>query len=58
MGLKTTEQYWDSLRRLKRRVFILGDEIAEPNDHPIIRPSTNAVAKTYEWRNSRSLPHS
>jgi 4-hydroxybutyryl-CoA dehydratase/vinylacetyl-CoA-Delta-isomerase len=48
MALKTPEQYFDSLRRLKRRVFILGEEVAEPNDHPIIRPTTNAVAKTYE----------
>lgn len=48
MALKTPEQYWDSLRRLKRRVFILGKEIDEPNDHPIVRPTTNAVAKTFE----------
>ena len=48
MPLKTPEQYWDSLRRLKRTVYIMGEEVPAPNDHPIVRPSTNAVAKTYE----------
>ena len=48
MALMTAQQYWDSLRQLKRRVFILGEEIAEPNNHPIVRPSTSAVAMTYE----------
>lgn len=48
MPLKTPEQYWDSLRSLKRTVYILGEEVSDPNDHPIVRPTTNAVAKTYE----------
>lgn len=48
MPLKTPEQYWESLRRLKRTVYIMGEEVPDPNDHPIVRPSTNAVAKTYE----------
>jgi 4-hydroxybutyryl-CoA dehydratase/vinylacetyl-CoA-Delta-isomerase len=33
---------------MKRRVFLLGQEIEDPADHPLIRPSLNACAMTYE----------
>jgi 4-hydroxybutyryl-CoA dehydratase/vinylacetyl-CoA-Delta-isomerase len=29
-------------------VFLFGERVAEPVDHPIIRPSINAVARTYD----------
>ena len=48
MPLKTREQYWNSLRNLKRKVYILGERVDRPNEHPIVRPSTNSVARTYE----------
>jgi 4-hydroxybutyryl-CoA dehydratase/vinylacetyl-CoA-Delta-isomerase len=47
MPLKTVEQYLDSLRKMKPRAFVLGEEITNPVDHPMIRPSINAVAETY-----------
>ena len=46
--MKTAEEYFDSLRKLKRKVYLLGEELEEVVDHPMIRPSLNAVAKTYE----------
>jgi 4-hydroxybutyryl-CoA dehydratase/vinylacetyl-CoA-Delta-isomerase len=46
--VKTAEEYFDSLRKLKRKVYLLGEELEEVVDHPMIRPSLNAVAKTYE----------
>lgn len=48
MALKTAAQYLDSLRQLKPRVFLFGEEIKDFVDHPLIRPSINAVALTYE----------
>jgi 4-hydroxybutyryl-CoA dehydratase/vinylacetyl-CoA-Delta-isomerase len=33
---------------MKRRVFMFGEEIKNVVDHPMIRPSTNACAMTYE----------
>jgi 4-hydroxybutyryl-CoA dehydratase/vinylacetyl-CoA-Delta-isomerase len=48
MTLKTAEEYIDSLKRMKKRVFLFGEEIGDPTDHPMIRPSLNAVAMTYE----------
>jgi 4-hydroxybutyryl-CoA dehydratase/vinylacetyl-CoA-Delta-isomerase len=48
MALKNPESYIDSLRRIKKRIFMFGEEIQNYVDHPMIRPSLNAVAKTYE----------
>lgn len=48
MGMKTAKQYKDSLRNLKRVVYLFGQRVANVVDHPIIRPSMNAVAMTYE----------
>ena len=48
MTLKTKEQYIDSLRQMKKRIFLFGAEIENPVDHPMICPSLNALAMTYE----------
>ncbi|MFZ5597390.1 MAG: 4-hydroxyphenylacetate 3-hydroxylase family protein [Bacillota bacterium] len=48
MGLKTPEEYLDSLRKLSIKVFMFGEEVENFVDNPIIRPSINSVAKTYE----------
>jgi 4-hydroxybutyryl-CoA dehydratase/vinylacetyl-CoA-Delta-isomerase len=42
------EDYIESLRGRKLRVFLFGELVAEPVDHPLIRPSINAMAKTYD----------
>ena len=44
----TGEDYIDSLRGRNLRVHLFGERVAEPVDHPLIRPSINAVAETYE----------
>lgn len=46
--MKTMEEYLDSLRKLKLEVYLLGKKVTDIWDHPFIRPSTMAVAKTYE----------
>jgi 4-hydroxybutyryl-CoA dehydratase/vinylacetyl-CoA-Delta-isomerase len=48
MALMTRDDYIDSLRRMKRRVFIMGQEVETGVDHPLVRPSLNACAMTYE----------
>jgi 4-hydroxybutyryl-CoA dehydratase/vinylacetyl-CoA-Delta-isomerase len=48
MALMTPEQYVESLRKLNLKVYLFGELIENPVDHPIIRPSLNSVAKTYE----------
>lgn len=46
--IKTGDDYIESLRGRKLRVFLFGELIKEPVDHPMIRPSINAVAETYD----------
>ncbi len=45
--LKTVAEYLESLRKMKPRAFVLGEEVKSPVDHPLLRPSINAVAETY-----------
>ncbi|MDH3728777.1 MAG: 4-hydroxybutyryl-CoA dehydratase, partial [Myxococcales bacterium] len=42
------EDYINSLRGRNLRVFLFGELVDEPVDHPLIRPSINAVAETYD----------
>lgn len=46
--LMTGEQYIKSLRKLKTRVYMFGKKEENWIDHPIIRPSINSVAMTYD----------
>lgn len=46
--LVTGADYIDSLRGRNLNVYLFGERIAEPVDHPMIRPSINAVAETYD----------
>lgn len=48
MTLKTAEQYEESLRKLNLKVYLQGELVENPVDHPIIRPSMNSVKMTYE----------
>lgn len=42
------EAYINSLRGRNLRVYLFGELVEEPLDHPMIRPSINAVAETYD----------
>ena len=46
--MMTRAEYIESLRRLNLKVYFMGELIENPVDHPMIRPSMNSVAKTYE----------
>ena len=48
MALKTTQQYIDSIREIKHKVFIKGKRVGDVTEHPNTRGVINAVAKTYE----------
>jgi 4-hydroxybutyryl-CoA dehydratase/vinylacetyl-CoA-Delta-isomerase len=45
--LMTGEEYEASLRKLRFKVYLNGELVANPVDHPIIRPSMNSVKMTY-----------
>jgi len=44
----TGEDYIQSLRGRKLKVFLMGEQVNEPVDHPVMRPSINAMARTYD----------
>ncbi|MFO7600382.1 MAG: 4-hydroxyphenylacetate 3-hydroxylase family protein [Candidatus Desulfacyla sp.] len=52
MAMMTAEAYEESLRRLNLQVYMFGERIENVVDNPIIRPSMNAVAKTYALAHS------
>jgi len=47
MPLMSAARYLDSLRELKRDIYILGQKVEDVVDNPMVRPSLNAVAETY-----------
>ncbi len=51
--IRSGAEYVESLRGRNLRVFLLGERVAEPVDHPVIRPSINAVARTYDLADER-----
>ena len=47
MTLKTAQEFVDSLRNVKTRVYYAGEAVENMVEHPVIRPSINAMAATY-----------
>ena len=48
MPIKNGLEYIESLRNRELQVYLFGELVKEPVDHPMIRPSINAVAETYD----------
>jgi 4-hydroxybutyryl-CoA dehydratase/vinylacetyl-CoA-Delta-isomerase len=46
--MKTTQDFVASLHDLNHTVYVLGDKVKNAIEHPILRPSLNALARTYE----------
>ena len=48
MALMTGDQYIESIRALKTRIYMFGKQIPNAVDDPILRPSLNSVKATYD----------
>ena len=46
--MMTREQYIESLKKLNLKIYMFGKLVEDPVENPIIRPSLNSVAMTYE----------
>ena len=46
--IRTGEEYIESLKGRNLKVYLFGELVKEPVSHPMIRPSINAVARTYD----------
>ena len=42
------DSYLDSIRKRNLKIYLMGELVKEPLEHPIIRPSIEAMAETYE----------
>ena len=51
MPINNGQEYLASLRNRNLKVYLFGELVKEPVDHPMIRPSINAVAETYDLAN-------
>jgi len=51
--IKTAEDYINSLRGRRMNVYFMGERVVEPVDHPVIRPSINAMAETFRVATER-----
>lgn len=45
--IHTAQDYLASLRGRELTIYLFGEQVKEPLDHPMIRPSINAMAETY-----------
>ncbi|MDQ4101499.1 MAG: 4-hydroxybutyryl-CoA dehydratase [Thermoproteota archaeon] len=48
MPIRNGAEYIESLRGRSLKIYLFGELVREPVDHPMIRPSINAVAETYD----------
>lgn len=48
MALMTGQEYIESIKNLKMEVYMFGEKIENPVEHPILRPSLNSVRMTYD----------
>ncbi len=48
MPIRTGDEYIESLRGRDLKIYLFGEKVKDPVDHPMIRPSINAVAETYD----------
>ena len=46
--MMTGEQYVESMRERKLQVYLFGEKVDNPVDHPVLRPSLNSVKATYD----------
>lgn len=51
--IANADDYFASLRGRRMNVFFMGERVPEPTDHPVIRPSINAMAETFRLANER-----
>ena len=49
--ITTGQEYINSLRNRKLKVYLFGELVEDIVEHPMIRPSINAVAETYDLAN-------
>jgi len=55
--MKTAKEYIDSMREMGFEIYLFGEQIKNHVDHPIIRPTMNCAAATYELAEKPEYEH-
>ena len=55
MPIKTKQDYLKDLENRDLKVYMFGELVKDPLNHPIIRPSVNSVAMTYELAHQKEF---
>lgn len=48
MGLISGEEFIKRVLSRPRKIYVLGEEVANPYEHPVIRPITKSIEKVYD----------
>ena len=48
MALMTGKEYEESLKKMKMRIFLFGEELETAVGNPILQPSINSIKATYD----------
>lgn len=48
MALKTSKEYVESLRKMNRNIYFMGEKIDNPIDHPLLIPSRKCLEESYD----------
>jgi len=46
--MKTSAEFVEDMRRAKRQLYVLGERVDRITEHPLLSPSLNALARTYD----------
>jgi 4-hydroxybutyryl-CoA dehydratase/vinylacetyl-CoA-Delta-isomerase len=54
--MKTAQEYIDSMRKMNFELYMFGERITNHVDHPIVKPTMNSMAATYELAEESRFP--
>ncbi len=46
--MRNGKEYVESLQKMKTKVYLFGELLSDPCDHPMIKPHVNAAQLTYD----------
>ncbi|MBN2283982.1 MAG: hypothetical protein JXO48_08845 [Deltaproteobacteria bacterium] len=55
MGIKTSAEYLESLKKLKPNVYIAGEKVEDVSANKFFQPSIQEICKFYDWTNDPEM---
>jgi 4-hydroxybutyryl-CoA dehydratase/vinylacetyl-CoA-Delta-isomerase len=54
--MKTAQEYLDSMKQMRFELYMFGERVTNHADNPIIKPTRNCIAATYELAEESKFP--